>query len=295
MTKISRKAKTLLLKITTFFKLFFDPKTSKREAMGYLYAMVKYAVGQLLAYSGVGAHISFSVDTRYSLYLTKSPVAMVLFGDPSIMRDEEKIAEMFLRAGDVCLDVGANIGNFSLFASKIVGKHGKVFAFEAHPATYHYAKRNIALNAMKNIICEQKAVGEKRGSISFSDDSYDDVNHVQKEGGVSVEMITLDEYLPLQGEKIVAFMKIDIEGYELFALEGAATLLQKTKYVLFEAYEKSASSYGYHVEDVYNFFLQNGFDIIDPFTQTPVERSSLTKDSIQNLLAINRKLVSYDQ
>ncbi len=293
MTKIGRKIKTFLSKITTLFALLLSREVSKRQAFSYFFTICRYTLGQMLAYSGIGKFISFSVDNRYRLYLTRSPVAMVLFGDPTIIRDEEKIAQGFLHEGDVCLDIGANIGNFSLFASKVVGNTGKVFAFEAHPATYRYATRNIALNNMKNIICEQKAVGESQGSISFSNDSYDDVNHVQKGGGVLVEMITLDDYAPLSNNKVISFMKIDIEGYELFALKGATKLLQKTRYILFESYEKSAVSYGYHVEDVYSFFLQNGFDIIDPHTNKQIEKSFLTSDTIQNLLAVNKSLVSY--
>lgn len=288
MSKITRKIKTLSTKVETFFRLFSSTKTSKREAFNYLYKMIRYAFGQLLAYSGIGKNVTFLIRNEYRLYLSKSPVAMVAFGDPMSIRDEESIAKQIIQEGDVCLDVGSNIGNFSLCASTLVGKSGNVVAFEAHPATYHYAKRNFSLNHRDNITIIQKAVGEKEGTISFSNDVYDDVNHVQESGGVEVPMVKLDDCEEIKKIPSISCLKIDIEGYELFAFMGGVETLKKTKCVLFELYEKSARMYGYHAEDVYDFLVSLDFKIVDPETREPFDRNFLRKDTVQNLLAVKK-------
>ncbi len=286
MSKLLRKIRTFKSNVITFFNILFSPHIAKKEAWMYLCKMVRYALGQILAYGGVGRYIAFSVRGEYRLYLTKSPVAMVAFGDTTATRDEERIAKEILQEGDVCLDVGANIGNFSLCAAPLVGTTGSIFTFEAHPRTYAYAERNITLNKIPSISLLQVAVGEKKGFISFSDDAYDDVNHVQEHGGVTVPMIRLDDCEELKNISSIRCMKIDIEGYELYAFKGAVETLKKTKCVLFELYEKSALLYGHHAEDVYDFLVSQGFNIVDPKTRTPFDRKYLKKDTIQNLLAM---------
>lgn len=287
MSRITQKIKTLRKKILVIVSLFGKHDIPTMVVFRQLFSLCRYAVGQALAYSSVGRFIPFKVRNDYSLYLTKSPVAMVLFGDDLTMRDEEILALPLVKEGDVCVDIGCNIGNFSLFISKLVKNKGKIFAFEAHPKTYQYARNNFALNKVSNIMLEQKALGEKDGTVSFSNDNYDDVNHITKEGGLTVPMIRLDDYEPLYEVAKISCMKIDVEGYELFVLQGAVTVLKKTKHVLFEVYEESATGYGYHVEDVYDFFVVLGFSVLDPVTRTPFDRVNLKKDTIQNLLAVN--------
>ena len=286
MSKITKKIKTFLNKVRTFFSLLCSPNVPKKDAWVYLYKMIRYAFGQVLAYSGIGRYVPFSVRGEYCLYLTKSPVAMVAFGDPTATRDEEHIAKDILHEGDTCLDVGANIGNFSLCAARLVGTTGHIFTFEAHPRTHMYAERNIALNKIPEVSLLGFAIGEKKRTISFSDDAYDDINHVQEHGGVTVPMIRLDDCEQLKNLESIACLKIDIEGYELHAFKGAVETLKKTKYVLFELYEKSAALYGHHADDVYDFLVLQGFEIVDPKTRTPFDRKYLRKDSIQNLLAV---------
>ncbi len=288
MSKITKKIKTFQTKVKTFFSLLFSQRIAKKEAWMYLYKMTRYALGQIFAYSGIGEYISFSVRGEYRLYLTKSPVAMVAFGDPTATRDEEHIAKDILHEGDICLDIGSNIGNFSLCAASLVGEMGQIFTFEAHPRTYMYAEKNIKLNKISSISLFKFAVGEKEGTISFSDDLYDDVNHVQEHGGVMVPMIKLDDCEELKNLSSITCMKIDIEGYELYALRGAVETLKKTKYVLFELYEKSALLYGHHADDVYSFLSSQGFEIVDPKTRIPFDKKFLRKDTIQNLLAVRK-------
>lgn len=70
-----------------------------------------------------------------------------------------------LRAGDVFLDIGANIGYYSLMASRLVGESGRVYAFEPIPENAHKILAAVQLNGIRNIYVNQSAVGESAGEL----------------------------------------------------------------------------------------------------------------------------------
>lgn len=269
-------------KLRTKLKTLFRLLTSDSVSFGFL---VRYAFGQLLAYSGIGKYISFSTS-NYKLYLTRSPVAMVAYGSPHLSRDEEQVAQDFLTPNDICLDIGANIGTFSLVASKLVGEKGKVFAFEAHPKTVFYMKRNIKLNQSKNIVVINKALGEAQGVVGFSDDGYDDVNHVLLEGTLKVDMIRLDDCDVVKNIDSIGLIKLDVEGFELFVLRGGEKTFSKARCILFEAFNKNCEQFGYSVYELYTWFNSHGFSLIDSKTKEAIDITAPEKDYLQNILAV---------
>jgi hypothetical protein len=66
-----------------------------------------------------------------------------------------------LASGDVCVDVGAHIGYFSLLASRLVGPHGHVYALEPAPATYAALRSNLELNGVTNVTALRVAAGDR--------------------------------------------------------------------------------------------------------------------------------------
>jgi FkbM family methyltransferase len=279
------KLKSLVHKI----KVIFSQEKTTKEVFFSLVQLVRYAVGQLLAYSGVGQYLSFTRHS-YRIFLTKSPVAMVMFGYKDEERQEEIFGKQVIQKNDIVIDIGANIGTFSLAVASLVGETGKVFAFEAHSKTFSYFLKNIKANSYKNITAYNLALGEKEGELHFSSDSNDDVNHVIKSGGLKVPVTTLDRIPEIVKEKRIQVIKLDVEGYEIFVLEGAKETLTKTKYVYFEVYEPNVKEYNYHVEEIYDFLIAEGFSIVDPDTRKIFPREGLRADMVQNLLAINQKL-----
>lgn len=269
-------------KLRTKLKTLFRLLTSDSVSFGFL---VRYASGQLLAYSGIGKYISFSTS-NYKLYLTCSPVAMVAYGSPHISRDEELVAQEILVDGDVCLDIGANIGTFSLVASDVVGETGKVIAFEAHPVTASYMEKNISLNKKTNISLIQKALGEKAGVIGFSNDGYDDVNHVAVESKLKVEIVKLDDCEEMQHIDRIKLIKLDVEGFELFVLQGGEKTFSKAQYVLFEAFDKNCNQFGYSVKDLYSWFEAHGFTLINQDTKSSLNIEKSGQDFLCNVLAV---------
>ena len=269
-------------KLRTKLKTLFRLLTSDSVSFGFL---LRYAFGQLLAYSGIGKYISFSTS-NYRLYLTRSPVAMVAYGSPHISRDEELVAQDILVDGDICLDIGANIGTFSLVASGVVGETGKVIAFEAHPVTASYMEKNISLNKKTNISLVQKALGEKAGVIGFSNDGYDDVNHVAVESKLKVEIVRLDDCNEIQHIQTIKLIKLDVEGFELFVLQGGEKTFSKAQYVLFEAFDKNCKQFGYSVKDLYSWFESHGFTLINQDTKSSLNIEKSGQDFLCNVLAV---------
>lgn len=250
--------------------------------------ILRYALGQLLAYSGIGKFVVFRTK-YYRLRLTASPVAMVLFRDPGEQRDEEGIASQLLKSGDTVVDIGANIGTFTMCASVLVGESGRVISIEAHPKTARIAASNIKLNNLINCELLTVALGEKRGKIGFSDGVYDDVNRVDEKSSLVVDIVPLDELCVFADVKRIDLVKIDVEGYELFVLKGGERFFSKVDAVLFEASSLNCEEFGYKIADLFDWFKFHGFVVVAPQDMSPVSVSALKGDRLYNLIAIRKE------
>lgn len=138
-----------------------------------------------------------------------------------------------LRPGDLFLDVGANVGFYSLRALDVVGPSGAVHAFEIDPRPLRCLRKTIASGALKNVHLHEFAVGDQDGLAFLV--QREDCGHssVAVEGaGPKVTMITLDAWRREHSEGRIRAIKIDIEGGELRALRGATELLRRERPLL---------------------------------------------------------------
>lgn len=151
---------------------------------------------------------------------------------PSLINDEFenfelKVFEDLIKPGMEVLDVGANIGIYSLIANRKVGSKGKVHAFEPVPENVDLIKKNIALNKATRVKLIERAVGDssKDVSISIVEDSLS-THHIGDGSGqtLSVKSCTIDSYVKKNDVK-VGLIKMDIEGYEGYAIAGANNTL----------------------------------------------------------------------
>ncbi|MDX2345726.1 MAG: FkbM family methyltransferase [Legionella sp.] len=162
-----------------------------------------------------------------------------------------------LRPEGVVIDVGANIGYYTLLSAQIVGQRGHVYSVEAHPKTFGYLERNVALNKYENITMFNVALGEKKGNVTFSDERKDDLNRVSDDGGIVVLMDKLDN-LKIRHDTI-HLLKIDVEGYEKFVMNGADETLRKTETIFFEAWSEHFDKYGYTLREIFDVLKEFGF------------------------------------
>lgn len=175
-----------------------------------------------------------------------------------------------LRPGDHFLDVGANVGSYTVLAGGAVG--ARVTAVEPVPATFAALLRNVALNGLGERVrsCQAGLSGET-GTLRFSSD-LDTMNHVLAEGevcpSVEVPVFRLDD---LVGSDVPTLIKMDVEGHELAVLRGAhATLTGPSVLaVVMEISDGSARRYGANVGELFVLMREFGFS---PFRYDPFER-----------------------
>jgi FkbM family methyltransferase len=147
---------------------------------------------------------------------------------------ERKFHLAFLRTGDIYIDIGANIGLFTLLAAKQVGKEGRVYAFEPTPTTYERLLTNVRLNQFENVSTYQCAVSDKSGqaAMTLSLDGFDGRNSIATPTGgeqfstALVKTTTLDEFVAEQNlSGKISMIKIDVEGWETYVLAGGRKCL----------------------------------------------------------------------
>jgi FkbM family methyltransferase len=201
--------------------------------------------------------------------------------------DEELFLRRYLRHGDTVIDVGANIGFTSLVAAAEVGETGTVVAIEPHPRMFSYLRGNVSLNPRTNVLLFDVAVGEQKTEIYLTDQTDECVNFVTTQNAkLRVDMVRLDE-LPIGNAKI-ALLKLDVEGYELFALRGSTKILKNVECIYFESYEDNFVRYDYTCGDVLTFLSQRGFHTLKEFGEAgfvPIDTRHNSREC-ENLIAV---------
>ena len=143
-----------------------------------------------------------------------------------------------IHPGSTVLDIGANIGTYSLLFGQWAGPGGQVFAFEPAPESFAALRQHIALNGMKKVIFPvRQAISDRVGTLPFFAASTHGTNRLISETEAlsspsqQIETQTIDVFCARHGLK-PDVIKIDIEGFELAALRGAEKTLQARRHEL---------------------------------------------------------------
>ena len=135
-----------------------------------------------------------------------------------------------------------------------------MYSIEAHPKTHKALCGNVKFNGFRNVKTYNLATVEKQGHITFSDKRQHDRNSVISGGkGVRVEMNRLDN-MDI-GESSIALLKVDVEGYEKFVLEGADRLLENILCICYESAEDHIHKFGYSCAELNDILRAKGFDL----------------------------------
>ena len=177
------------------------------------------------------------------------------------------VFKQVVKEGMKVVDVGANIGYYSLLASKLVGNKGVVYAFEPETENYACLLVNRAINNMSNIIGIKKAVSDGNGTAELIVSSQESGAHslVDCRGKVKekvmVETVTLDSFFPYGGVDVI---KSDTEDNEVAVLRGAQGIIaQNDKIKVFvEYYPPGVKASGHEPSDFWLFLHQLGFEYI---------------------------------
>ena len=208
-------------------------------------------------------------NCRYVAPSLREPIAFHLLINRVYEADPLRMLFEVLRPGAVFVDVGANIGIYSMPLAKHVGPRGKVIAIEASPKIFRYLERNAVLNGLTNVIAHEKAASSATGMLQFYEApaNHFGMGSVLAQFGaapISVPAARLDDLLAADGIDHVDAIKLDIEGSEAAALEGASALLHSAQppLVLFEynaardhdqQAEKKLKDFGFRIRTIPDF------------------------------------------
>lgn len=244
----------------------------RRNPLRALYRRIKWSVWQPDAASPWV--VPFNGDMK--IRLTKGGGSALVyyqgFSEPSTAR----LISRILKPGMTYVDIGAHFGELTLVAMAAVGSTGKGWAFEPNPAMKAALEGNLELNDVSNVEIFGQAVSAAPGELDF--DVFEEpsigqistsVSTVQALGTYSVSCTSLNEHFGEEGP-MVHLIKMDIEGAEPMALEGATNLLGRPvdtapcwiiewlpeKWPAFGASEDSVidlfETYGYHSYGIKN-------------------------------------------
>jgi FkbM family methyltransferase len=174
----------------------------------------------------------------------------------------------------VAYDLGANVGYYTLLAAVLAGPRGKVFAFEPLPRNLEYLRRHISLNRIANAVVIDAAVADKSGTVRFEQDASTSKGRIGAQGGLEVRAIALDDWIDQGKLPPPALLKIDIEGAELRALQGARKALARWHPTIFLSTHSGKvhkdclaflESLGYQVESIDGRELARSRDVLARF------------------------------
>lgn len=183
-------------------------------------------------------------------------------------RETFSFCKTVIRPGMVVVDIGAHIGYFTRVFSKLVGRTGKIFAFEADPVNYSLLKRNTA--RLSNIKSLELAISERSGALDFyhcltkagCHSTLQNIPLDFERKKITVKSESLDEFLTRERVEKVDVIKMDIEGGEYSALKGMEqTLKQKELMLLLEFAPKWIEASGISPYNFLQYVADFGFTI----------------------------------
>lgn len=212
--------------------------------------------------------------------------------------NEREFLNRFLRPGDVFVDVGANIGLFTLIAAERAGPQGKVLSFEPTAKTFGRLVENVRLNNFNNVECLKLAVSESRGHVQLSQcgdgrDAWNSLATPVLDSSFRTELVEAVDWDEFARERdlvgSVTMMKIDVEGWESRVLAGGKQFFSRSDAPVLqvEFTDEAAGAAGSSCRALYDCLQSYGYKMFlyDAGKRRLVAESKREKYPYLNLLA----------
>ena len=175
-----------------------------------------------------------------------------------------------LKSGSFCLEVGANMGYYTLLMSGLIGKEGKLLTVEPHPENFNMLLTNVSMNNLRNVECFNLACSnyEGYGKMKVMPQSNWHRLDVDNKGDLQVEVTKVD-ILTKEVERL-DFMRMDVEGHEAKVIEGSHKTIENLRPSLFLEFHptllgkdstlkllKRLKDYGYEID----YFIPRFLDV----------------------------------
>lgn len=210
------------------------------------------------------------------IYELDKGVAIKLYHDSKLSnliyrgfeKSERKYIMTLLTDGDIFVDVGSNVGLFSLLASKYVGDTGSVISFEPDPVSFKRLAENIELNKFKNLDIRNLGLSNEQGNLEFhiyngGNDAWNSFakdDELTSDTSISVPVSSLDQELETIDKSKIKVVKIDVEGWEKFVLLGGQNFFREyAPIVLVEFTDLNAFNAGYGIHELFDIMTDWGY------------------------------------
>ncbi|WP_082696561.1 FkbM family methyltransferase [Mycobacterium sp. IS-1590] len=181
------------------------------------------------------------------------------YGGPEVRELSPELAfirDRMVRPGDVALDCGAHHGMATILLADWVGRDGKVIAFEASPHSAAILRKNVELNHLSQVRCENMAIASQPGVVRITEESNTRVTPSERLGQ-QIESINIDQFV---NEK-PTFLKIDIEGFEVEALKGAQQVLALHPKFMIEVHTKTLVNFDTSLDELLSLIDFDSYDV----------------------------------
>ncbi len=169
-------------------------------------------------------------------------------------RLETKLCRCIIRPGFTCLDVGANLGYYTLLLAKLTNGIGEVHAFEPSPEETERLRRNVSMNPFNNIKIHSVALSNFTGKIGITERRKGGNTRIAAsphETHLEIDCVTLDEFASSEGIDNIRFIKIDVEGAEVKFLEGGLNTISRFKPVMIiELNPRALDRFGNRISEI---------------------------------------------
>jgi FkbM family methyltransferase len=186
--------------------------------------------------------------------------------------------QLLVTPGATVLDVGANVGRFTVALAQIAGSTGRVFAFEPVPDTYQLLRENLALNRCCEVIAVQAAMSDEIAPVTMNlfEPPYSSWNtqgrpsmptpngtRIEPTKSILVEGITIDAFCAAREIDHVDFLKVDVEGFEAVVFRGSTRMLRERRIdaICFEISRDPLKGAGFTAKDIFNSLECQGYSI----------------------------------
>jgi FkbM family methyltransferase len=178
--------------------------------------------------------------------------------------DEMNFLLRYLRAEDSFLDIGSNVGVYTLIAASKISS-GAIYSFEALPKNYTRLQENLRLNQFEQVKTYAIALSDRTGTVALNlaeGDSMPFITYRATDNTITVPTDTLDNLLQNQPLAKLTLAKMDIEGAEILALKGAVSLLkQQRPHVWILEINHTVSHFGHQKQDIVDFLDKYGYNL----------------------------------
>jgi len=201
-----------------------------------------------------------------------------------------------LKRGMCVIDVGANIGLYTLLFCKMVGDEGNVYSFEPAPQAYSRLKLNVDLNHFANAKLFNMGVSESTGKRQFymcEDDAYNSLGSkpmMPIKQTIEIPTTTLDEFCLQEGIRRVDLIKIDAEGADLLIIKGAAKLLasESAPIILCEYNRLAVQGFDFAIGDLYTHMIKTGYELYEVKNQK-LHKFDIVQSKASDVLCIKER------